>query len=389
MLKLSDKGIFIVNAEQILKDVQNLFLQVGGSNADLSPTSINGQMITAFTEWIISRDTELLTLFNNFNIDYASGIWLDSIGSLFGLIRIPGKPTEVKIKITGVTGLILPVNFTISNGTMDFYAPESYTINNSDNPDDYFLFLSKDIGITDIPANTVTQQIMPLEGIETITNPNPGISGTENESDKNFRLRIKNQQSLNSTAQIISLNSALSTITSDFLVLENFSNESQVINGATVGAHSIFVTAYGGNDLAIANAIYNKKSIGCGMTGTVAINLQTPLGLFIAKFNRPELIPIKIKMSIANSVSQPIDFILRAKNTIYNLFNEAAKIGVELYVSEFICAVSDAGVLDILAASLSLKSDNIDKLIIQFNALQRPTLDFGDIDIIVTTPTKR
>lgn len=381
MLQLTKTGIKTQSAEEILTEIRQRFINIFGSNVNLDPNSINGQLITEFVNLILENDLKYLEMFNNFNIDYATGVWLDAIGKLFLINRIQGTSSEAQIMITGLTGLIIPIEFEISDGVNIWYAPQEYTVDNINT----MRFLSREKGEIAASAGAITQVLTPLNGIESITNPSPAVLGTKEETDFALRKRIKNLQALNSTSQILSLESELATISENFIVLENFTGEQSTIDGAVIDAHSIFVCIQGGSDKQIAQALFNKKSLGCGMTGTTSYTLKLPHGQeFIAKFTRPTLMPIKIKMSIKNVATQPFNFIKLATTTILNLFNALAKVGVNLYSSEFIQAVANAGVSDILAASLALKSDNIDKLNIDFNATQFPTLSEEDIEITAT-----
>lgn len=380
MLELTKTGIKTQSAEEILKEMRQRFINIFGANVNLDPNSINGQLIAEFVNFILENDLKYLEMFNNFNIDYASGVWLDAIGRLFLIDRIQGSPSEVMMMITGLTGLAIPLNFEVSDGTNIWYAPQEYTVDNINT----MRFLSRETGMIAAAANTINQELTPLNGIESVTNPSAAVLGTQEETDFSFRQRIKNLQALNSNGQILSLQSELAAISDNFVVLENYTNKQAEIQGASVDAHSIFVCIAGGSDKQIAQALFNKKALGCGMTGSTSYTLKLADGQqFTAKFTRPALIPVKIKMGIKNVDTQPYNFKALAAGTILNLFNSLAKVGVNLYSSEFIRAVANAGVSDILSASIALKSDNSDQSNIDFNATQFPTLLEEDIEITV------
>ena len=118
--------------------------------------------------------------------------------------------------------------------------------------------------------NTVSIIVSGTLGWETVNNDTDTatIYGTMLETDASYRQRILASRASGSSS-IAAITNAIynsdSQITSAY-VLENGYSQPIVKRGITIPAHSIFVCVYGGNDDAIAKAIFNMTTAGAGYT---------------------------------------------------------------------------------------------------------------------------
>jgi hypothetical protein len=107
---------------------------------------------------------------------------------------------------------------------------------------------------------------------------------------------------------------------------ENTANTTQVIDGVTMVAHSIYACVDGGTDLDVATVLLNKKSGGCaynnGAPGAtpVTVPIVDPYSgqLYNILFDRPELIPIYAQVTYSGGQTDPGTTI---KNAIVNYAN--------------------------------------------------------------------
>jgi hypothetical protein len=90
--------------------------------------------------------------------------------------------------------------------------------------------------------------------------------------------------------------------------LENVAATTQVIQTISLVAHSIWVCVNGGTDTDVAAALLENKSNGCAWNGGTTINLVEPASgqEYDVKFARPTAVPILIRVTSPNGISQNI-----------------------------------------------------------------------------------
>jgi len=143
---------------QIVEDLEYRLRSTLGSDIDLSSSSPLKQFIDSIAFELYYTWQALENVYYSSYIDYASGINLDNIGSVFGLIRYKKSAASGLIRvyraINPVTGKYITGPITIPQGTvfvgkttgLQYVTLQEYTI------PEYPLGLSKDISVT---CNTV------------------------------------------------------------------------------------------------------------------------------------------------------------------------------------------------------------------------------------------
>src|SRR5690606_28394748 len=113
-------------------------------------------------------------------------------------------------------------------------------------------------------SGTLTNIISNVLGWETITNPADATLGKETQSDieaRQLRLNTLAIQGASVAEAIISGVSAVPGFNS-MTFRENIEPTTEVIDGVSMVAHSIYACVSGGTDLAVAEALTSKKSAG-------------------------------------------------------------------------------------------------------------------------------
>ncbi|MBP3934791.1 MAG: hypothetical protein J6D44_13135, partial [Pseudomonas sp.] len=84
---------------------------------------------------------------------------------------------------------------------------------------------------------------------------------------------------------------------------ENIGNSPIVIEGVTLVPHSIYVCVEGGEDIQVATALLETKSLGAGWNGSVAIDVVEPSSgqTYNVKFDRPQEIPLRARFTARSS----------------------------------------------------------------------------------------
>lgn len=144
----------------------------------------------------------------------------------------------------------------------------------------------------------------------------------------------------------------------DCVVLENYTNQEQVQYGITLTAHSIAVCIVGGDDEAIAETIFRRKSAGCGTVGATQVT-YVDTEHFNASYTynivRPTAVALKIQVTFfADSMDAETQSKVKKaliSDFLGELSNPRVKLATTVYASRFyrcIQSVTDSPINQIL-----------------------------------------
>jgi uncharacterized phage protein gp47/JayE len=227
---------------------------------------------------------------------FAIGAALDSLVKINGLVRKPASYSTCLVTLSGTSGTVITNGIVQDiNGNL-WNLPNSVTIGGGGMVT--VTATAQVAGPIDAQIGQITGIYTPTAGWISVTNGSASIDGSPAESDSALRAR----QAISTELPSISL--VAGTLADVFAVSgvtranidENYTGST---NGNGTAAHSIQVVAEGGDSLAIATAIYDNKSIGCGTTGStteVVVDPNTGISNNIS-FNRPTDVPIFVTVN--------------------------------------------------------------------------------------------
>jgi uncharacterized phage protein gp47/JayE len=261
----------------ILEELKQLAKQEFGEDIDLSVYS----RLLRFLGICAKREDELWQMAEDAYyagyIDFATGSSLDFLAALIGYTRIAAR------KATGTVTFSMSTpateDITIPSGTRVATADESVVFKTTEVAILQAGQTSVDVTIEaveagsagNVAANTITKIVDPVSGIESVTNANPTENGRDAETDEEFRYRIK--------ATIQSLGKAtLDAIVAKVRNVEGVKSakieENDTMDDYTstggLPPKSFRVFVWGGDDSAIAQAIFDAKPAGIQPYGSVS-----------------------------------------------------------------------------------------------------------------------
>ena len=135
-------------------------------------------------------------------------------------------------------------------------------------------------------------------------------------------------------------------IPTDVYVVDNPTGGTVTIGGASVLPHSVYVAVVGGDDQAIAQAIWAKKDLGCDYNGNTTKTVQDtsnynpPYPSYSVTFERPTELAIYMAVSIVNDPLLPSDIISQIRSAVIGAFagqdgGPVQRIGNTVYASRF------------------------------------------------------
>lgn len=391
--ELTALGLTISTLQELVDELTAEMQAIYGADINVDPNSPDGQMINIFAQAAEDILEVLLDSYNTFSVQGAYGTTLDQRVALNGIARRQGTYTLTDVSVTtnqaltltGQDALISDPTATVftvqdDNGNQ-FQLIDTYVFASADTQS--LAFKAVDIGAVETTPNTITNQSTTVLGVTAVNNPTPATSvGVNEETDAQLKIRQAASFSLASTGPADAVEAALQA-TADILdayVLENFTNAE--VN--TIPAHSIWAIVLGGTDADIAQAIYSKKGIGCGLKGSQSYTIARPNGNgYVAKWDTAVAQPLYIEFSIQGRVAGTAfdaDFLADALAEALNPY----KLGQNPTIGDVISAmitISPTGYL----TNVGVSTDGLTyfEVVTPTTAINYFTVDAANIDISV------
>ena len=370
--------------DDILAEYQNLFKTIFG-DINTDPSTPQGQIITSLTQIDLATISYLENLANAFFFG-GSGDFLDKWAwNLYRVTRKQGTPSSVLIKITGRPTTDIPNDFTISDGSENYIIEAPTRI--GENGEVIAKF--NNIAINDFvaKANTITQIVTNIDGVERVNNENNATQAIFRETDAELfnRCLYFGSTATNSSFRSILANVAQVKGVNRIAGAENVANQNKIINGVELTPHSICIVVDGGEAQEIAEAIQKSRATGCDMVGDIEIPLYIDKQKYIYRFYRPKTVAIKAKVTVSQSNSGLIraDFEKITKEALANFINnlDIAKTITQPLLSNALIKIvgSDFNIDDL---QFSKKGESLAYSPINLKLNEIATISLDDIEVI-------
>lgn len=391
-----DTGVVVPGTQEVREDLAEGVQEALTTNPDaplpnVDPASPLGQVIDLFTAEKESKNAEVAFLANQFSPDTATGVFLDAIARLYGLTRKTSEPTVVTGICTGLKGTVIPYGAIVQD-TQGNQLRHSATMGATIGDDGTVetTFDTVEHGNIEIGANTVTSIVTVIAGWDSVNNPTAGVTGRDIEPDGELISRMKESYAINANGTVANIQSNLSDLDGvlDCVVLENYTNQPQRQYSVELVAHSIAVCIVGGDDDAIAETIFRRKSAGCatnGETTVTYIDTEHFNAVYSYKIIRPTAQTFKVQVSfyaeglntdLQNQIKQAVvqDFLGELKNSRVTLAST-------VYASRFYQAIQ--GVTDTPIQNIQIQLNNGGwQNMIEIPANVSPTLTEDDVSLV-------
>lgn len=244
-------------------------------------------------------------------------------------------------------------------------------------------------GKMEIPVNTVTNIVTPINGWESVTNTKILSTGRNDETDAELRQRwsLSVYQKASNMLEAIQAN-VFRRITG-VVACVAYENNTDIVDIYGRLPHSIEVIVDGGDEQDIAEMIFRYTCGGIDFNGAISKEVTDMANVkHIVKFNRPTEIKIWLKFNITKNVEESWDSngIAKIKQLIVDLGNKHT-IGQDVILQKFIALIYDnitgVGFVDVLATKGNT-DDNYSNENIIINATEKPVFDLDRVEILST-----
>ncbi len=350
---------FILPAESailagVLADMQAAF----GGNLNLQLTTPQGQLAISYTAEIGDCNNYFLFLTNQFDPALNSGRYQDGIANIYFLKRLPALPTSVPSCLcTGLPGVAIPIGSLASDNSGNIYsATNSVIIGAGGNVT--MTFACTATGPIACPAGSLSNIVQAIPGWDSITNTADGVIGVNVESSQAFELRRAASVAVNSVGPASAIQGNVLQVPGvlDAYTYDNSTNGNVTLLGQVIAPNSIYVCVAGGNSLAVATAIWQKKAPGCSYTGNTTVTVtdsnsgyEEPFPTYSVSYQTPSSLPIIFAVTLKNNASVPSNVIALVQAAIVAAFSGAspptprARIGSTIFASAYYGVVAGLG----------------------------------------------
>lgn len=393
-IEFTPTGLSVPQPAEVLDGVFQDYDAAFGGGLNPALETPQGQLVASTAAIIVDKNAVFAEFVNQVDPDTADGFMQDAIARIYFLVRIPGAPTTVDCLCTGAFGTIIPPGAQAQDTSGNIYVcTDGGTIPNSGNIT--LAFANVTNGPIPCPENTLTRIYQQINGWDTINNPTEGVLGRDVETRAEFEARRQASVALNARGSLQSIFANVFAVPDviDVYATENVTNTTVPVGSTNYPLlpHSLLVSVVGGENEAIANAIWRKKDVGCDMNGNTTVTVVDSEGYlqpypeYDITFLRPTPLPILVEVQIANSPSLPADIGALVKAAIIATFTGAdggsrVRIGSLLLASKFYPGVIAIGP-EVSVLSILLGDVYADQTSLLIGVDQAPTIDENDIAV--------
>ena len=340
---------------QILAGVQADINAAFGGAVNPGLTTPQGQIAQSETAIIGDKNSQIAYMASQFDPQTASGQWQDALGEIYFLSRIQASGTVVTATVVGAVGTVIPAGALAQDTSRYLYAcTAAVTIPAGGTTTAQFQ--NHTSGPIACGAGTLTTIYTAVPGWDTITNAAAGVLGTNVETRADFENRRQLSVAANSVNSVQSILAAVLAVPNvlDAYVAEN-ATAAAVNYGATsysIPAFSIVVSVAGGVAASIGQAIWNKKSVGCGMAGNTSVTVYDTSAQYAPNFPAytitwltPTAVPTYFAVRIVNNPALLSNIVSLVQNAIIAAFTGQdgglrARIGSTVYAGRFYAGIT-------------------------------------------------
>jgi len=396
-LEITEKGIKAPDYKEVLDGTLEDLNQAFGGTMDKDVTTPQGQIAVSMAYSIDQKNQQFNYLANQFDPNYAEGKYQDALGAIYFLERIPARGTTVTARCTGLVGTVIPKGSSaIDNAGYIYYSSSNTTINSDGYAD--VIFVNQTTGPIACPVGGLNTIYKSTIGWDSIDNLTAGALGQDVESRNNFEYRRKNSVALNSQNQNLSVQAVVLAVNNvvDAYIYSNDAGESIEYGetGYTITPHSLLISVYGGDSKEIAQAIFSKKNVGCGMVGntteiiTLTDGYAEPYPKYKITYLVPSVVGVKFKVVIQNNDLLPSDIDAQIKNAVISIFtgkagSSRARIGGLIHAGRYYTPISNISeYVNVESITISKNGGSYSNSV-TMGVDEMPVVDLSDIEVIM------
>lgn len=289
-------GISAPTFADILAYLQTKYRSIYGEDIYLGNDSQDGQFLGVIAAAINDSNAAAVAVYNSFSPATAQGNGLSNNVKINGIARLVASNSSADVVIVGVAGTVITNGVVTDENNNYWNLPASVVIPSSGSVT--VTATAQQSGAITAPANTISKIQTATYGWQTVTNPLAAMAGNPIETDAALRVRQGNSVAIPSQTVLSGVLGGVQSITG-VTAAAIYENDTSVTDSNGLPAHSFAVVAQGGDPIAIATEILNKKTIGAYTYGTTVNTIVDSDGVSnTIRFFRPTVSSVKVGITL-------------------------------------------------------------------------------------------
>ena len=339
-------GLVVNSYPSILADNIQAYLNIYGQSQYIGPDSAIYQLLSILSLKQADQNAGLQLVYNQSSPLTAVGAGLDREVKMNGLVREPYGYSTAVLTCVGAAGAVLtncaaqdqngnlwalPASVTITGGSVNVTAVCTTPGNITAAP-----------GTINIIATPTTGWTAPSG---TVNNAAAAAPGSAVETDSQLRARqaisvaLPALTPLAATVAVILATPNVTRLAPGYptpgMPGSSIHNPTGEVDSWGNAPHSVAMAVEGGTDLAVATAIYNKKTLGCYTNGTTSVLVtdSTTGNQETISFYRPTYTPIYVSAALHGYAAVPTSSTLAAVQAAVVSYLNSLQIGETVSIS--------------------------------------------------------
>lgn len=314
---LNEKGFKRLTYDEILTQLEDRARAQFGQDLNVGRLSVMGILLRVIA-WFLGLTWQLAeAVYLSAFISTAVGVNIDRLAKILGITRRQAAPAFGVATFTGLPNKFIELGTQIRGPREDdpiYQTIADLTLDGLGNGSVAIEALEAGTG-SNVLANTLTELVEPDLDIYTVTNVEPIMSGVNTETDDELRSRYEDSLSTGGASTLEALKASILGVPGVQTVLIEENDTMTELNGVPPKAFSALV--YGGSDASVANAIYQVKPAGIRSYGTTEVTVTDSVGgAQVIGFERAEVVPIFVNISLETNEFFPVDGLERVRTNI-------------------------------------------------------------------------
>lgn len=393
-IQITTQGIISPPTEQVKSGVWQMFIDAFGTDLNLSENTPQGQLVVSLTAMIQDERDAMIQQLNQFDPQYAKGVYQDGIGKIYFIDRQENTKSIAPVQIQGISGTTIPEGYQFSDQKGNIWETTSSVVIGSSGVVNTTVECSV-AGEIEAAPNTITNIIVALSGVDRVTNPSAAIAGVKTESRENFETRREESVAANSKNTDSAVRGAIANIPSVVDVWVKSNPTDQTVNFGSTSypaiRNSILISVVGGNDYDIAWQSLVKAGTGCSFNGNTQVKVYDKDTLAVSppdydiKFLRPEILPLKFRIKVDKLSGMTYQDEQNMKNAILDALKSGktrARIAQNIRSVQYVVVVAQSTALPIIGLEVSVDGGSTWHDQIQLGVDQFPSSSMSDIKVI-------
>lgn len=283
-------GLTIQTYQEIFDERAAAYRLIYGADINLDADSPDGQRVGIEAKAILDSQAFALSLYNQLDPDLAAGESLNKILKLAGITRQAPSQSTVTETVTTDRNLTLPDGYAITDDLGQTWITVGDIVTTAGA--NAVPMVSELFEEVEADANTITEPATIVLGVLSVTNPLAAVTGANEETDPEVRIRRNKSLQNPATSTLGGLFSVLGNL-AGVTDLATYENDTSVIDlTLPLDPNSIWCVIEGGVTADIVEAIAKNKTGGTGIKGSV-------LGTYEEILTKPDGTPYTISHDMA------------------------------------------------------------------------------------------